>query len=132
MKATMTAINPPHTTNIFNVKKTIEWRTFPMPIGLHLVYETKACFGQGKVIGTFEITRNYKFNSIDEIPDYLIEAGCVPRDFLEAYAAGRKIYANIIIEAKRFKHTKKISEFRNYTTKKFILRPPQSYVYVEV
>ena len=75
-----------------------------MPQGLHYVYETKRCFGQGLVIGSMEIARNYSFNSVDEIPDYYIIAGCVPRDFLEAYAKGRKLYANIISDKKLFRH----------------------------
>ena len=103
-----------------------------MPEGLHYVYETKRCFGQGMVIGGIEIARSYSFNSVDEIPDYYIIAGCVPRDFLKAYAKGRKIYANIISDKKLFDKPRRITCFTNYTTRQLMTRAPQSYVYVEV
>ena len=102
MKATMTSINPPHSSNIFEGRKIVEWRTFALPEGLHFIYETKRGFGLGMVIGTLEISRSYTFNSVDEIPDYMIDAGCVPREFLKAYSKGKKLYANIIYNAQRF------------------------------
>lgn len=132
MKATMTAINPPHTTNIFARKKIIEWRTFPMPLGTHYVYETKKRFGKGMVIGTIEIVRNYSFNSVDEIPDYLIEAGYVDRDFLAAYANGRKLYANYLLNPQLFDAPKRITCFTSLKKKQLITQPPQSYMYIDV
>ena len=133
MKATLTTMNPPHTTNVFEGRKIIEWRTFEMPKGLHYVYETKHCFGQGKVIGTMEISRSYSFNSVDEIPDYLIEAGCVPREFLEAYMKNkRKLFANVIISSELLKEPRGIERFKNYKTGRALAVPPQSYMYVEV
>lgn len=118
MKATLTSMNPPHTTNVFEGKKIIEWRTFALPDGLHFVYETKKCFGLGKVIGTFEKIRHYTFNSVDEIPDYVIEAGCVPREFLEAYAKGRKLFANVIFNAKQFEVPKPYTDFKKHVVYK--------------
>ena len=132
MKATLTSINPPHTNNIFAGIKIIEWRTFALPDGLHFVYETKKCFGLGKVIGTFEKIRHYTFNSVDEIPDYVIEAGCVPREFLEAYAKGRKLFANVIFNARRFEIPKAYPYFIGYHSRQCLTAPPQSYMYIEV
>ena len=136
MKATMTAINPPHTTNIFAGKKIVEWRTFALPDGEHYVYETKKNKGSGMVIGTFDKTRHYTFNTVDEIPEYLIEAGCVPRDFLEAYAKGRKLFANVIFNAKLFDTPKPYTDYKKFTLAEFvsskIKMPPQSYLYIEV
>ena len=132
MKVTLTSMNPPHTTNVFEGRKTIEWRTFPMPQGLHYVYETKRCFGQGLVIGSIEISRWDSFYDVDEIPNYMIIAGCVPRDFLKAYAKGRKLYANIISDRKLFDAPKRINCFTNYSTRQLITRAPQSYMYIEV
>lgn len=132
MKATLTPINPPHTTNIFDGKKIVEWRTYPLPEGLHYIYETKRCFGQGMVIGSLDITRSGSFSSVNDIPDYLIEAGYVSRDFLKAYARGKKLYAHIIIQARRFDTPKRITCFTNYSTKQLITRAPQSYIYIEV
>lgn len=132
MKATLTSINPPHTDDIFENKKTIEWRTYPLPKGLHYIYETKRCFGLGLVIGTLNITKHYTFNSVDEIPDYLIETGCVPREFLEAYAKGRKLFANVITEAKKLYCPKYIYCYTNYTTKQLLTKAPQRYTYIEV
>lgn len=123
MKATLIAIQPPHTTNIFGGTKIIEWRTIALPDGLHFVYETKACFGQGKVIGTFEKTRHYSFNSVDEIPDYVIDAGCVPREFLEDYAKGRKLYANVIFNAKLFETPKPYTDFKKHVVYKYKKNP---------
>ena len=103
-----------------------------MPEGLHYVYETKRCFGQGLVIGSIEIARSYSFNSVDEIPDYCIIAGCVPREFLKAYAKGRKLYANIISYIIPFDTPKRINCFTNYSTRQLLTRAPQSYMYIEV
>ena len=132
MKATLTSMNPPHTTNVFEGRKIIEWRTFALPDGLHFVYETKKCFGLGKVIGTFEKIRHYTFNSVDEIPDYVIEAGCVPREFLEAYAKGRKLFANVIFNARRFEIPKAYPYFIGYHSRQCLTAPPQSFMYIEV
>ena len=59
MKITITSIQPPHTANIFSGKKTVEWRTKPLPIGEHHVYETKKNNGAGMITGKMQIIRNY-------------------------------------------------------------------------
>ena len=134
----LTSINPPNTINIFSGEKIIEWRKSPLPIGTHHVYETKNGNGCGLVIGTMEITRNYFFNNIDEIPEYMIEAGCVPREILRCYVGPHSIYANVIFNAKRFDVPKKVTEyFKPSWSKAFagtlrVLRPPQAWMYVDV
>lgn len=110
-KAALTSINPPHTNNIFSELKGIEWRTKPMPTGKHYCYETKKCFGVGKVIGEFRIWRVIRYENISMIPEGYIDSGCVPVEFLEAYSKGRPIYAHFIISPKRYDEPKELSEF---------------------
>ena len=81
MRAVLTSINPPHTNNIFDNIKGIEWRTKPMPTGKHYCYETKKCFGVGKVIGEFRIWRIHKYDNVSLIPEGYIDLGCVPIEF---------------------------------------------------
>lgn len=154
MKVALTSINPPHTNNIFEKIKGIEWRTKPMPMGKHYCYETKKCFGLGKVIGEFHIWRIKRYEHIWQIPEEFIEQGCVPIEFLEAYSKGRPLYAHFIISPKRYDKPRELSEFKkagfmteenwlaalypnthcHYEAwaKKFeITKPPQSWCYVE-
>ena len=138
MKAALTSINPPHTNNIFEKIKGIEWRTKPMPTGKHYCYETKKCFGLGKVIGEFHIWRIKRYEHIWQIPEEFIELGCVPIEFLEAYSKGRPLYAHFILRPKRYDKPRELSEFskpygtiRKAFESQFITRPPQSWCYVE-
>ncbi|MBP3402255.1 MAG: hypothetical protein J6K85_04250 [Clostridia bacterium] len=153
MKIALTSIQPPHTDNIFSGKKRIEWRKTLLPLGIHHIYETKRNNGAGMVVGSMEIVRHYSFNSVSEIPDYMIEAGCVPRSFLKSYAGKKKLYANIIINAKKFDGPKLICEYNNYhkvencnkcgmwqtppypcnncPKNSIVIKPPQSFMYVE-
>lgn len=137
MIAALTSINPPHTNNIFNLIKGVEWRTRPMPTGKHYCYETKKCFGVGKVIGEFRIWRIKRYENISLIPEEYIALGCVPIEFLEAYSKGRPLYAHFIIEPKRYDTPRELSEFIGLRKTKFgdepvkITRPPQSWCYVE-
>lgn len=147
-KAALTSINPPHTNNIFSELKGIEWRTKPMPTGKHYCYETKKCFGVGKVIGEFRIWRVVRYENISMIPEGYIDSGCVPVEFLEAYSKGRPIYANFIKSPVKYDKPKGLSEFTyacpdnvkackmcRHTIDgmkcKSITRPPQSWCYVE-
>lgn len=109
--AILVSINPPHTNNIFDNIKSIEWRTKRIPPGKCFCYETKKCFGLGKIIGEFEIRRVEKYENVSTIPEVYIELGCVPREFLKAYSKGRSLYAHFIAEPKRYKEPKKIDEF---------------------
>ena len=118
-KATLTAIQPPHTTNIFSGIKTIEWRTFAMPEGKHYVYETKRKGGSGMVIGTMHISRNYYFYDVDQIPEWLIREGCVSREFLLEYSKGKILYANVIYDAKKFDTPKPYTDYKRYIEYKY-------------
>ena len=111
MKSTLTSINPPHTTNIFNRKKGIEWRTKPMPTGKHYCYETKKGGGTGKVIGEYTVWRIRRYKNVSFIPEGYIDLGCVPLEFLEAYSKGRPLYAHFIKEPIRYDKPKELSEF---------------------
>ena len=129
MRITLTSIQPPHTDNIFTGKKTIEWRKRELPTGEHHIYETKKNSGAGLVIGTVRVLRHYYFNSIDEIPDYLIEEGCVTRNYLKLYAGKNEIYANILFDPIKFETPKQLNEYYSAKTGEKINLPPQSYMY---
>lgn len=132
MKSTLTSINPPHTTNIFNRKKGIEWRTKPMPTGKHYCYETKKGGGTGKVIGEYTVWRIRRYKNVSFIPKGYIARGCVPLEFLEAYSKGRPLYAHFITDPKRYDNPKELSEFSKCGFDHLVLkRPPQSWCYVE-
>ena len=129
MKITITSIQPPHTDRLFEGNKIIEWRKRPLPLGIHDIYETKKNNGAGLVIGRCEIIRNYVFNSVDEIPDYLITEGCVSRKYLKSYAGNDRIYANVVFDAKRFEVPRHISYYKRPITGEKIYQAPQSYMY---
>lgn len=159
MKATLTSINKPHTDNIFTEdetrKKTVEWRTKPLPKGLHYVYETKNKGGCGKVIGEMTIVGWRKFDSVSDIPHETILKGRVGARQLDLYSKGRPLYANVIVNAKRYGEPKELSEFRHWVDcensnklccmckysrrdcngildcQNRVGRPPQSYCFVE-
>lgn len=100
------SINKPNTDNIFTLderwKKTVEWRTKPLPEGKYYVYETKNKGGLGGVIGEILITKNIRYSDISAIPHEMILRGRVGVYWLDKYAGNRPLYANIIIDAKRF------------------------------
>lgn len=165
MKATLTSINKPHTDNIFTEdesrKKTVEWRTKPLPKGLHYVYETKNKGGSGKVIGEMMIVGWRKFDSVSEIPHETILKGRVGARQLDIYAKDRPLYANVIVNAKRYGEPKELEKFHksipphkickrcpiygsevrsedcvycsetNFGEDTKIAKPPQSYCFVE-
>lgn len=158
-KATLTSINKPHTDNIFSEdearKKTVEWRTKPLPRGLHYVYETKNKGGCGKVIGEMTVVENIKYADVSAIPHEMILKGRVGARQLDIYSKSRPIYANVIVNAKRYDELKALSEFKHwvdcensnkpcymckYSTRDCngildcvnrVERPPQSYCFVE-
>lgn len=111
MKAALTSINPPNTNNIIDKIKGIEWRKKPMPRGKHYCYETKNCFGLGKVIGEFTVQRIKKYENVSCIPKRYVDLGCVPIEFLEAYSKGKPLYAHFIIAPKRYDEPKELNEF---------------------
>lgn len=113
-KAALTSIQPPHTDNIFDLVKSIEWRTKPLPMGKHYCYETKNGGGIGKVIGTFRVCEVIKFENASLIPEAYIDLGCVPKEFLMEYSKGKPIYANCIVVARRYDKPKELSEFTRF------------------
>ena len=117
MKAVLISIQPPHTNNIFDLVKGIEWRTKPLPTGKHYCYETKNGGGLGKVIGEFTIWRVKRYESASHIPENHIDLGCVPKEFLMEYSKGKPIYANCIVNPIRYNKPKELSEF--YTPELF-------------
>ena len=133
MKSVLISINPPHTNNIFEKIKGIEWRTKPIPLGKCFCYETKKCFGLGKVIGEFTIWRVKRFENISLIPEEYISLGCVPVEFLEGYSKGRPLYAHFIIKPIHYEMPKDFKEFCKCVFKNSLKleRPPQSWCYVE-
>ena len=136
--AALTSINPPNTDNIFDGVKGIEWRTKPLPTGIHYCYETKNQGGVGKVIGEFTVWRVKRYESASLVPEAEIDLGCVPKEFLMEYSKGKPIYANYIAKPKRYEKPRELSEFMRLRKTKFgyepikITRPPQSWCYVEV
>jgi predicted transcriptional regulator len=149
VKAVLISIQPPHTDNIFDLLKGIEWRTKPLPTGKHYCYETKHGGGCGKVIGEFTIWRVKRYESASHIPENHIDLGCVPKEFLMEYSKGKPIYANCIVNPIRYDEPKELSEFKRacpdnvrscamcrhsgYSAMKCppLKRPPQSWCYVE-
>lgn len=134
MKSVLISIQPPNTNNIFDGIKGIEWRTKPLPTGKHYCYETKKCFGQGKVIGQYHVWRVKKYENISLIPEEFIALGCVPIEFLEAYSHGRPLYAHFIISPQRYDKPIELREFSKYGFSPFpvpLKRPPQSWCYVQ-
>lgn len=111
MKAVLISIQPPHTNNIFDLVKGIEWRTKPLPTGKYYCYETKNGGGLGKVIGEFTIWRVKRYESASHIPENHIDLGCVPKEFLMEYSKGKPIYANCIVNPIRYNKPKELSEF---------------------
>lgn len=115
MKACLTSINKPHTDNIFardeSERKTVEWRTKPLPQGKHYVYETKNKGGCGKVIGEVTVLGRIKYDRIEDISDLIIQNGKVEREFIKEYAKGKPVYANVLYGAKRYDTPKELGEF---------------------
>lgn len=148
MKAVMISIRTPHSNNIFDGIKKIEWRTKPLPLCKHFVYEPKNGGGCGKVIGEMEIVESWKIYIDSTIPDDFLAKGCVPLEFLDDYGKIDKeifakygierkyLYANIISNPKLYDKPKLINEFWVKGTEegwvKVLTRPPQSWQYVKI
>ena len=132
----MTSINKPHTDNIFDFKKFVEWRTRPLPVGKHFCYETKKSGGSGKIIGSFNVNHVMKYKSVDAIPNHLIEFGCISREFLAEYSGGKPLYANFIWLQTRFDVPLELCDFFTVRNDSFgekynvMTRPPQSWCFV--
>ena len=111
-RAILLSVNPPHTTNIFEKKKRLEWRRGCLPQGKAYIYETKRGGGCGMVVGEVVFTGSAKFRNVEEIPPRMIKEGCVSADKLHKYVGeGTGIVANFIQHAKRYDEPKELSEF---------------------
>lgn len=130
MNQIMTSIHQEHTEKIFKGIKTIEWRKSPLPPGMHFIYEPKKKHGCGAVVGYMYISRNYKFNSVNEIPEWIIQKGCVSKEFLHKYSRNKTLYANVIFAPRRFDKPKPLSDFISLSKDVPCKYPPQSYYYV--
>lgn len=108
----LVSIHKPHTDNIFDSYKRVEWRTQPMPEGKHYIYECKNGGGIGKVIGEYTVCQVRKFDRVCEIPHSVVESGYVPKTFLLEYSGGKKpLYAHKLISPKRYDKPRELSEF---------------------
>lgn len=110
------SINKPHTVKIFDERtKLVEWRKRPLPLGRYAVYESKRGGGCGKVIGEFKVCDCTEYLSVDTIPPVSITMGQVKEDFLNAYAKGKPLYANLLCAVKKYDKPKELGEFKRIT-----------------
>lgn len=107
------------------------------------------------VIGEVEVVGHEQVQA-HRIRDWAVKAGCTDRYYLQAYAKGKDLYANFVVNAKRYEEPIPLSEFEHacpFHEKCFcckyhfaggmyeppscdyefteITRPPQSWCYVE-
>lgn len=107
------SIYKPHTVKIFDKRtKLIEWRKAALPLGRYAVYEPKHGGGCGKVIGEFKVCDYTEYHSVDEIAPILIMMGQVSESFLNAYAKGKPLSANLLCAVKKYDKPKELGEFR--------------------
>lgn len=146
------SINKPHTDRIFSGEKQIEWRKGDaLSPGKYLVYETKNKGGCGMVIGEFFVVIVAHDVTPARASEEQIKLGCVALDDLAKYAGESDLQALYIATAKRYNEPKPLSDFwarcrcscvnckdpRYFNNAceergvKKILRPPQSWCYVE-
>lgn len=106
------SINKPHTVKIFDKHtKLIEWRKTPLPLGRYAVYEPKNGGGCGKVIGEFKVCDCTEYLSVDAIAPISIMMGQVSEEFLNVYAKGKPLYANLLCAVKKYDKPKELGEF---------------------
>lgn len=123
----MLAINPPHSRNIMEGIKRVEWRKRPLWVGRRtFIYETKNGGGCGMVIGEVVLAaaRSHRiFTEISDLLDVDIDLGCVPKDELKQYAGKEPIlWAHDIFSTVEYPKPISISEFG-------LKRPPLSWCY---
>lgn len=149
MKGVLQSINKPHTDNIRAGIKNIEVRkdkpNLPTPFPV-LIYETKNKGGIGKVIGEFVCDKVLEWKYLPDHTneneyEYYIEcadghATCLTYDEIYNYGKGKPLYGWHISNLKIYDKPKEVSEFKQEIVKgampKKLIRPPQSWCYVEV
>ena len=112
----MLAINPPHSRNILEGIKRVEWRKRPLLIGRRIfIYETKNCGGCGMVVGEVELfaVRSHRiFTEISRLLDEDIDFGCVPKEELKRYAGKNPVlYAHDLMRIVEYRRPFPILEF---------------------
>lgn len=122
--AAMTSIRYPHTKNIFDEFKKIEWRKRPLPRGKHYVYECVCGGGSGMVIGEITISAIRRYNRLIDITCADLDAGCVDLPFLRQYAGKKPLYAHVITSVIRYDKPIELSRFG-------LQKPPQSWCWVK-
>ena len=124
----MLAINPPHSRNILEGIKRVEWRKVPLPIGRRtFLYETKNGGGCGMVVGEAVISavrRHFVFmTEISYVLDEDVRLGCVPKEELKRYAGKRRVlYAHELTNVIRYRKPISLSDF-------YLKRAPLSWCY---
>lgn len=124
-----------------------------LSINDNTAYKFTCYLANGKVIGEIEVIRTLKYATVNDIPESVIMAGCVSREFLQAYSKGKPIYANYIDNVKLYDEPKELGEFKkadgnnpkcgysycckaycgsyDYCTAREVTRPPQSYMRIQ-
>ena len=130
MKAILLSIKPEWAEKIYSGEKTVEWRKSrpKLPAGRNIriyLYETTPV---KKVTGLMYVGK-VEHHPVDKVTDPVYTRGCVPREELEKYAAGKDLFAWIILGSR----TMETFNGKEYLTlADFGLeRPPQSWQYVE-
>ena len=148
MKGILWSIRKPHTDNIISGKKWDEIRKrIPKnlsPLVPNYIYETKANGGCGKVIGEFRVSsKTYIFAHKENGNKHLgntafIMPALSDEDLFNYLYDGKKNdgWALRIDNLKIYDKPKELSEFKQEIVKgampKKLIRPPQSWQYVEV
>lgn len=128
-KAVLMSINRPHTDNIHAGRKTSELRTRPpklQPPFKVYVYETLKAGGCGKVVSEWTCHNMTEWCMCMGIPERLPATGCISAEDIRSYCdSGRKNITEMeISDLVVYDHPRDLSEF-------FLVRPPQSWCYVE-
>ena len=159
MKSVLISIQPQWVNKIASGKKTIEVRKsrpkLETPFKCY-IYETKGkqvercdgCdvtyYGRGKVIGEFVCDRiddlryvptKYYLQPAGTWEEIICKSSCLSVDYIKEYAKGKAVYGWHISDLKIYDKPKELSEFKKEIVKgampKSLIRPPQSWCYVE-
>ena len=112
----MLAINPPHSRNILEGIKRVEWRKRQLLIGRrYFLYETKSGGGCGMVVGEAvisDVRPYFKCRDTFYILGSDLRDGCVSKEELYRYAGkNRVLYAHELTNVITYRKPIPISEF---------------------
>lgn len=82
-----------------------------LSINDNTAYKFTCYLANGKVIGEFEVIRTLIYATVNDIPESVIMAGCVSKEFLRAYSKGKPLYANFIDNPQLYGEPKELEEF---------------------